>query len=225
MKLRFVSAGAAQALVRQAGAAEGIEIDGRFGAVGAMREALLAGEPCDVVILTQAQIAELVTSGHVALAGISDLGAVATAIAVRDADAAPRVDDAASLRAALLAADAIYFPDPQKATAGVHFAHVLRTLGIHDEVAPRFRTFPHGAAAMAAMAQARGHPIGCTQATEILATSGVRLVAPLPQGLELRTVYTAAVSTTAANASDATRFIETIAAPAYATLRSRAGFE
>lgn len=224
MKLRFVSAGAAQGLVRQVGAAEGVAIDGRFGAVGAMREALLAGEACDVVILTQAQVAELVNSGHVALAGIADLGAVATAVAVREADPSPAVQDAASLRTALRAADAIYFPDPQKATAGVHFAHVLRTLGIHDELAPRFRTYLHGAASMAAMAEAHGRPIGCTQATEILATPGVRLVAPLPPGLELRTVYTAAVSATAANASDAARFIETIAGPRYAAQRSLAGF-
>jgi molybdate transport system substrate-binding protein len=225
VKLRCLSAGAAQGLVRQVGAAEGVEIDGRFGAVGAMLEALRSGERCDVVILTQAQVNELVKSGHVSLAGISDLGAVATSIAVRESDASPRVDDAASLSAALLAADAIYFPDPQKATAGVHFAHVMRTLGIHDDVAARFRTFPHGAASMAAMAEATGHPIGCTQATEILATPGVRLVAPLPRGLELSTTYTAAVSTEAANASDAARFIEALAGAAHAALRSRAGFE
>jgi molybdate transport system substrate-binding protein len=216
VKLRFVSAGAAQGLVRSVGARDGVEIDGRFGAVGAMREALLGGEPCDIVILTQAQVAELVKSGEVVLTGISDLGAVATSIAVRDADPVPRVEDAASLRAALSAADAIYFPDPQRATAGVHFAHVMRTLGVYEALAPRFRTEPHGAAAMAAMAKAGGHPIGCTQATEILATPGVRLVAPLPPGLELRTIYTAAVHAATGNASDAQRFIDTMTRPHHA---------
>jgi molybdate transport system substrate-binding protein len=225
VKLRFVSAGAAQGLVRRVAAAEGIEVAGHFGAVGAMRERLLEGAPCDVVILTQAQIAELVKTGHVALAGIADLGAVATSIAVRATDPSPRVDDAGSLRDALLAADALYFPDPQKATAGVHFAHVLRTLGIHDALEARFRTFPHGAAAMAAMvAAADARPIGCTQATEILATVGARLVAALPAGLELQTVYTAAVSATAANASDAARFVERLESPALADARADAGF-
>ena len=224
VRLRFVSAGAAQGLVRRIAAEEAIEVEGHFGAVGAMREKLVAGEPCDVVILTRAQIAELVKTGHVALAGIADLGAVETSIAVRAADAPPDVHDASTLREALRAADALYFPDPQKATAGVHFAHVLRTLGIHDEVAPRFRTSPHGAAAMAAMAQAGGRPIGCTQATEILATPGVKLVAPLPPGLELRTVYTAAVSATATNPSDAARFVERLASADLAPARQAAGF-
>ena len=219
-----MSAGAAQGLVRRIGAQDGVEIDGHFGAVGAMREKLVGGEPCDVVVLTKAQIAELVKTGHVALAGIADLGAVATSIAVRAADAAPDVHDASALRETLRAADALYFPDPQKSTAGVHFAHVLRTLGIHDEVAPRFRTSPHGAAAMAAMAQAEGRPVGCTQATEILATPGVKLVAPLPPGLELRTIYTVAVSATAANPSDAARFVERLASPELAAAREAAGF-
>ena len=49
----------------------------------------------------------------------------APAIAVRAGDPAPPVGDAAELRAALLAADAIYFPDPKLATAGIHFAKVL----------------------------------------------------------------------------------------------------
>jgi len=219
-----VSAGAAQGLVRRTAAEDGIEVDGHFGAVGAMREKLVGGEPCDVVILTRALIADLVKDGYVALAGIADLGGVDTSIAVRAADAPPDVHDASALRETLRAADALYFPDPAKATAGVHFAHVLRMLGVHDELAPRFRTAPHGAAAMAAMAQAGGKPLGCTQATEILATPGVKLVAPLPPGLELRTVYTAAVSATAANPSDAARFVERLASAELAAARASAGF-
>ena len=225
MKLGFVSAGAAQGLVRGLGAREGVAIDGQFGAVGAMREALRNGAPCDVVILTQAQVAELVASGEVERGTVADLGRVATSIAVRESDPVPRVHDAASLREALLAADAIYFPDPERATAGVHFAQVMRSLGVYDTLAPRFRPGPHGAAAMASMAQADGHPIGCTQATEILATAGVRLVAPLPPGLDLRTTYTAAVHARAQHADDARRFVRLLSSPALIDMRRKAGFE
>src|SRR4051812_13800860 len=225
MTLRFVSAGAAQGLVRQLGAREGVAVDGRFGAVGAMREAFRAGEPCDVVILTQAQVAEMASAGEVLADSVADLGRVATSIAVRESDPVPRVDDAARLREALLAADAIHFPDPQRATAGVHFVGVLRSLGIHDVLAPRFRTAAHGAAAMAELAQAAGHPIGCTQATEILATAGVRLVAPLPAGLDLRTMYTAAVAQRAGRVDEARRFVASLASPQLADVRRTAGFE
>jgi len=108
-------------------------------------------------------------------------------------DSPPDVSAEAPLRAALLAADAIYFPDPARATAGIHFAHVIDSLGIADRVRAKVRNFPNGATSMREMAAAGGHPVGCTQATEILATPGIRLVAALPRGFDLDTIYTAAV--------------------------------
>ena len=53
--------------------------------------------------------------------------AVATAVAVRERRSlARRSATRPGLAAALLAADAIYFPDPALATAGIHFAKVMR---------------------------------------------------------------------------------------------------
>src|SRR6185503_685015 len=169
MRLAFVSAGAAQGLVAALAATHAVQAQGSFGAVGAMREKLLSGEPCDVVILTAPQIAELARAERVLADTVADLGAVATSIAVREGDSAPFVSDAKSLADALRSADALYFPDPAKATAGIHFAGVLQKLGLASEVAARTKTFPNGATAMREMARAGGRPIGCTQATEILA--------------------------------------------------------
>ena len=63
MQLKILSGGAAQGLVAALGpqfkAETGCDIDGTFGAVGAMRDRLLAGAPADVLILTSALIAEL----------------------------------------------------------------------------------------------------------------------------------------------------------------------
>jgi molybdate transport system substrate-binding protein len=224
VKLRFVSAGAAQGLVRALARQEGIEVDGHFGAVGAMLERLQAGEPCDVVILTRAQVDQLVAQGKVEREGAADLGAVPTSVAVRAGDPSPDVSNAASLRAALLAADAIYFPDPVKSTAGIHFAGVVDKLGIASSVSSRFRTFPNGSTAMAAMALAGGRLIGCTQSTEIIATPGVTLVAPLPAGFDLQTVYTAAIDANAAAAPAAARFLSLLTSASTAARRRSAGF-
>jgi len=224
MPLRFVSAGAAHGVVAALAAKHAIGVDGSFGAVGAMREKFLAGEECDIVILSDAQIAELASAGRVRADTAGDLGAVATSIAVRAADPAPFVSDEASLRAALVAADAIYFPDPTKATAGIHFAGVLARLGLEAALADRVKTFPNGATAMRAMAGASGRPIGCTQATEIVATPGVRLVAPLPKGFDLETVYTAAVADRAERPQAARRFVETLTGESSRPLRAAAGF-
>ena len=105
---------------------------------------------------------------------------------MRSGQTKPDTSTPEALKAALLAADAIYFPDPLRATAGIHFADVMRQLGIHDELAPRFRTFPNGATSMWALAASNApRLIGCTQVTEINHTEGVVLVGALPDRFEL----------------------------------------
>jgi molybdate transport system substrate-binding protein len=226
--LRLLSGGAAQGLVAALAprfeAESGTRIEGEFGAVGAMAAKLRAGAPADLLILTAALIAELEREGHVTGAA-ADVGVVHTAVAVRAGDPAPPVSDANALRAALLAADEIYLPDPQQATAGIHFAKVLDDLGIGDAVAPCLKAFPNGATAMRALAASRSaRPIGCTQATEILNTPGVTLVGPLPPGCELATVYTAAVGAKASSPGPAGQFAALLAAGSSRETRRRAGF-
>jgi molybdate transport system substrate-binding protein len=222
--LNLISAGAAQGLVATLARQDGIEVAGSFGAVGAMLEKFLAGQPCDLVILTHAQIAELDAKGLVVAGTSEDLGSVATSIAVKALDAIPDVSGEQALRATLLAADALYYPDPAKATAGIHFAKVLAQLAIREQAEARAKTFPNGSAAMRAMAAAPGHPVGCTQATEILATPGVRLVAPLPKGFDLSTVYTAAVSAKAAQRLAAAVFVARLGGDSAREARRAAGF-
>src|SRR6185437_13239429 len=201
-EVRLLSGGAAKGLVSQLqdrfSAQTGFAIHGDFGAVGVMRDRLLAGEPCDVVILSQALIDQLAKDGHVAPESVTPLGAVKTGVAVKAGQRAPEVGTAAALKSALLAASAIYFPDPQKATAGIHFMKVLKSLGVDEQLAPRLRPYPNGATAMREMAQcSESGLIGCTQVTEINYTTGVQLIGLLPQEYELATVYTAAVCTRA----------------------------
>jgi molybdate transport system substrate-binding protein len=227
--LRLLSGGAAQGLVSalapQFEAETECRIEGDFGAVGAMAARLRAGAPADLLILTSALIAELTREGYVAAGSVADLGTVHTAVAVRAGDPIPSIEDPPALRAALLGADEIYSPDPQQATAGIHFAGVLRALGVWDEVGRRVRSFPNGATAMRELAAAKGpRPIGCTQVTEILNTPGVTLVGPLPQGCELATVYTGAVCERAASPGEARRLLALLVAPASRHARQRAGF-
>lgn len=227
--IRVFGGGAAQGLVEELRpsfeAATGFAIDGVFSAVGAMRARLIAGESADVVILTRALITELAQFGHVVDGSAADVGTVDTAVAIRSGDTLPPVGDTAQLRAALLAADAIHFPDPQQATAGIHFAKVLRDLGIWDQVAERLRTAPNGATAMQELAGAKSRkPIGCTQATEILATPGIVLVAPLPEGCALATVYTAAVGARTQTPAEAAHLVALLTDDAGRHSRRRLGF-
>jgi molybdate transport system substrate-binding protein len=210
--LRILAGGAAQPLVERVRsgfeAATGFTIDGTFSAVGAMRDKLLAGAPADLVILSRALVEELARSGHVVAASMTDVARVATAVAARQGDPLPAIADQAGLAAALEAADEIHFPDPALATAGIHFAKVMRELGVWDRVAGRLKLAPNGNTAMRALAASTARrPLGCTQETEIRATPGIVLVGPLPPGCDLTTVYTAAITSTARAPAEAMQFI------------------
>jgi len=224
MGLQLLSGGAAQALVTRMKGDR--DVHGTFGAVGAMRDKLLGGEACDVLILTQALIEQLAAAGHVAADSVTPLGIVKTGIAVRAGEPHPDVASGAALKAALLHASAVYFPDPDKATAGIHFVKVLKSLGIANELRDRMRTFPNGATAMGEMARSgETSPIGCTQVTEILFTAGVELAGLLPKEFELATLYTAAVCTKARDANAAREFVALLASDTAAPVRAECGFE
>ena len=227
--LNILSGGAAQGLVASLApkfkAQTGLDIEGEFGAVGAMADKLRKGTPADIVVLTAAVIADLARENLVASASIADIGLVETAIAVRSGDPLVSVDDAAALRTALLAADAIFVPDTKASTAGIHVAKVLQQLGIADDVAARLEIFPNGATAMRQLAASdAARVIGCTQSTEIISIPGVALSGSLPPGCELSTMYTAAVTTGAAAARHARSLIDLLVGANQRELRSSAGF-
>lgn len=229
-QIHILSGGAAKGLVSQLEAQflaqTHCTVNGTYGAVGLMKDQLLAGVACDVLILTQALIEQLTASGEVVPGTAHALGLVKTGVAVKTGEPQPKVDTAAGLKTTLLAATGIYFPDPAKATAGIHFMKVLQALGIDKELAPRLRVFPNGATAMGEMAKSTETGlVGCTQVTEILYTGGVQLVSVLPKEFELATIYTAAVCTKAAQQQSAAALIKLLISPEAAELRRLGGFE
>jgi molybdate transport system substrate-binding protein len=227
--IRILSGGAAQGLVKDLAAqlqARGLSVQGTYGAVGAMRDKLLAGEPCDLVVLSQSLVDELQSQGHVITGTARPIGKVRTGIAVKAGEPLPQVSDRASLLALLSNARALYTPDTKKSTAGQHVANVLRKLGLDQQMAGKLREYPNGATAMHEMAACNESGlVGCTQFTEILYTPGVQLAGGLPQEFELATVYTAAVCTTAVNPDDAALLADLLASDEAEPQRKSGGFD
>jgi molybdate transport system substrate-binding protein len=227
--LNILSGGAAQGLVASVApkfkALTGLGVEGEFGAVGAVADKLRKGMAADIVILTARMIADLAKENLVAGDSISDIGLVETALAVRAGDPQVSVNDAAGLRAALLAADAIFVPDTRASTAGIHVANILQRLDIAGDVVAQLKIFPNGATAMRHLAESDAvRPIGCTQSTEIISTKGVILSGSLPPGSELSTLYTAAATTRAADPLHARALIDLLIGADQDKLREAAGF-
>jgi len=200
-------------------------INGIFSAVGEMRDQLVAGAPCDVVILTKPLIAKLIESGHVVAGSAKSLGLVKTGVAVKAGTPHPKIGNREELAAAFRAADAIFHPDPDKATAGIHFMNVLKALGLDQALKGKLRPYPNGATAMGEMARSsEPNLIGCTQETEINYTPGVELVGSLPQEFELATDYTLGICAKALQPELARKLAGLLAGPASEAVRRQGGF-
>ncbi len=229
-RLNVLCAGAVKGLVLalqpRFEAEAGVAVEATFGAVGAMRDALRSGVPCDVLIVSARMVDDLMASGELRAGSAMRIGTVQTAIAVQAAARQPAIASAEALKASLLAAGALYFPDATLSTAGAHVAAMLDGLGVRMEMEPRLRMFPNGAIAMRALADdPRTDAIGCTQATEIRYTTGLDLVGALPAPFALATVYSAALASGAGDVGDAAHFLGMLGGPRSRELRLAGGFD
>jgi len=227
--LHILSGGAAMGLVQRLQAdfeaQHDCRLEGTYGAVGLMKDKLAGGAPCDLLVLSQALVQGLGAEGRADAASARPLGVVKTGVAIRQGRAPVSVRTPEDLKALLQAAPAIYFPDPAKATAGIHFMKVLQALGLAGDER-KLRTFPNGATAMAELAKApEPDAVGSTQVTEILIAPGVQLTGLLPPPHDLATTYTAAVSATAQEPELARALIAALTAPEAAQARRECGFE
>lgn len=228
--LNIFCAGAAQAVVTEiAGKFQrdsGNFVVPNFGAVGAMKARVVAGEPADVIVLTGALIDELIQQGLVVAGSRVDLGKVGTGVAVRAGTPLPDVADTRVLRGNLLAATRVLFPDPAVATAGKVVMSALDTMGIAGELKSRLHFFPNGYAAMNDLAQSTGlHEMGITQITEIVANKGVTLVGPLPPEVQNIAVYSAGLAARSAHPERAKELIRRLTGFNAQPLLSAAGFD
>lgn len=230
MELVILSGGAAAGVVRGIQAdfekSFSCSINATFNAVGQMRNQLLAGDACDLIILTKQLIDQLITSGHVIDGSQQSLGLVKTGVAIKSGGVAPAISTRAELLETFLSAKGIYFPDPEKATAGIHVMSVLKALGLDKTHSDKFRTYPNGAVAMAAMAACdEDNLVGSTQVTEINITPGCELIGLLPPEFELATDYTLGICTNAKNPELAKQLADILTGAGSAEVRKRIGFE
>jgi molybdate transport system substrate-binding protein len=186
---------AALADVPQRFAAEtGTQLRLVFGTAGATHDRAASGGAFDLVILPTAPLADLVRRGVVADASRHDLGTVRLGAAVRAGSPQPRIGTEAEFTQALLAAPSIGVADPATgATTGVFLASLLKRLGLAETLRPKLHRYADGLTAMEA--EARGEvALGLGQISEILPVAGVTLVGPLPESVQLRSVYAAGLS-------------------------------
>jgi molybdate transport system substrate-binding protein len=228
--LRLLAAGATEASVRDTmplfEAKTGLSVTFDFGAVGALRDRVLAGEAADLLVVTPAIITTLEAQQRVHAGSRVDLGQVGGGIAVRRGDPLPAVDTPDALERALLDADEVYYADPAVATAGAALMKVVDTLGIGEQVRAKGHIAAGGKAAMQNMTLSSApRVIGATQISEIKSVPAAVLVGGYPAPLQVETTYSALILERTTRAADASQLIQFFAGPEFQARLAQSGFE
>lgn len=227
-EIRVLSAGAVRAIVTELAGAFGREtghtVALTFGPVGVVRQKLVAGEPADVVIMTDAAIDQMAGQGLVATGTRTDIARTGMGVGVRAGAPRPDISSPEALKQTLLAAKSLVYVDPaQGATSGIHFAGVLQRLGIADAVKAKTRLVPGG---YPAELVAKGEiELVAHQISEIVPVNGVTLVGPLPKALQKITVYSAGLAARSAAPEAGRAFVAFVAGPAFKAKFAEAGLD
>ena len=227
-EIKVLSAGAMKSIVTELGEAfkqeTGHTLSMTFDTAGAQSKRLAAGEPADVVVLTDVAIEQLAGQGLVVAGSRADIARVGIGVAVREGAPRPDIATPDALKQSLLAARSLVYLDPAGgATSGIHFAAVLQRLGIAEAVKSKTILIPTG---YAAEVVARGEADMCVhQISEILPVKGVTLVGPLPRELQKVTIYSGGLAAKAAQPEAARAFLAFLTRPAFKSKLAAAGLD
>ncbi len=192
--LHIISAGAMQAVVTELIPAfektSGARVSVTFGAVGQQKARVLASEPADVILLTPEMLDDLAATGWAVPGSQCTLGRVGMGVVVPKGHPPVDVSTPDALRATMLAATLVVYPDPAIASAGRNFDNALIKLGIRDALDSRIRHFPNGNVSMTWLGEQRiPGSIGVTQVSEIKPIPTIDLLAEIPGDLQVITAY------------------------------------
>jgi molybdate transport system substrate-binding protein len=232
------SAGAAEINVVAAGAVRGI-IGGMIddyskqsglkfnlvvGPTGQLRAALASDKPVDLVIVSAPLMDEMDKAGRIAPGSRLDLGRVGLGVVVREGTPSPDISTPEAIKAALLKANNIAYTDPKLGGTSVEqLMKFAESAGIKDEVVRKGLISTGGNDAAAKVAEGRAD-IAIVPITDIHAKDA-KLVGPLPEPIQLWTVYSAAIPTSSADPAAARAFVAAMTTPAMHERWVKAGWQ
>jgi molybdate transport system substrate-binding protein len=206
--------------------ANGHSIHASYGPSGALLPRFESGEPVDVFLTDSAALDRLIERGKIA-GGRTDLARTGIGIAVRKGAAKPDVSTAEALRSALLAARSVgHAAASGGSITAAHIQRVFQRLGIAAELAPKIKLAAGGPNGRVSVLVSSGEAeIGLQQVSELISNPEVEVIGMLPAELQLTTVYSAAVTTSARAADAAKALIEALRAPSAAAIYKANGLD
>ena len=200
-----------RALAAEFGARTGNNVTVVSDTAGGVQRRIQTGEKFDLVIGTTA-VLDILTKENKVSAHHADLAQMVAGISAKKGTAKPALADGNQVKATLLAAKSIAYVDPASGgITGVFFLSQADKLGVGQQVRAKAVLRPNGTGVAEAVAAGEAQ-FGVTLISEMLPNKGVT-VWPLPDDIQMTTIYTAAVATNAENAMDAALLLDDLRGP------------
>ena len=200
-----------RALAADFGQRTGVAVSVVSDTAGGVQKRMEAGEKFDLVIGTTA-VLETLTRQNKVSAQHADLAQMVAGISAKAGAAKPAIADSVQVKATLLEARNIAYVDPASGgITGVFFLQQADKMGVGGQVRAKAVLKPNGTGVAQAVASGEAQ-YGVTLISEMLPNDGVT-VWPLPDDIQMTTIYTAAVATNAENAMDAQALLNDLFGP------------
>lgn len=183
-----------------------------FGTAPALKARIAGGEPAEILITTGSEAEELTKQGKLSAEGQAIVARVGVGLAIREGVPVPDISTLEALKETLLSADSLIFAN---LASGSHFLKVVERLGISDDVKSKSTQLANGSEVFDEVLKRNGRDIGIGSIIQIMdyGPKGLRMVGPLPAEVQLRTVFTAGVLTSAKEPQAAREFIRYLRSP------------
>jgi len=194
------------------------------GPTGLLREAIASGKAADLIIASAPLMAELEKTGKITPGSRVDIGRVGLGVVVRAGATVPDVATPEAVKQALLKAATIAYSDPKLgATSTTHLMKIADEFGIKDDVVRKGvpTTGGNDSAEKVANGQAE---IAIVLISDIHAKDA-RIAGPLPDAIQLWTVYAAAIPASSKEPEHARAFVAALTGPAMRERWIKAGWQ
>jgi molybdate transport system substrate-binding protein len=226
--LKVISAGAVRGLIAQIiddySRQTGQKFDITVGTTGQLRTAIESGKPADLVIVSAPLMQELEKTGKLTPGSRVDLGSLGIGVVIRDGAPTPDVSTPEAFKKTLIDARSVIYTGPAEGgTSGIHVQNLLTRFGITDVIEKKALHANGGRDAVEKVARGEAE-IGITLISEVGPVKGAKLAAPLPEALQLWTVYASAIPASSTDPAAARAFVAALTAPAMVERWKAAGF-
>jgi molybdate transport system substrate-binding protein len=182
---------------------------------------IAAGEVTDLVIIPAAAIDDLIRKGILAAGSRVDLVRSKIGVAVRLGVPRPDISTKETLKKSLLASGSILL---SAGPSGGYMEGLFKKMGIYDELKPKIKQLAPGKMVGEALQRGEGD-LGFTQISEFLMFSSVDYAGPLPEDIQLVTVYSIGIHAKALSKDAAMTLIKFLTGPEAARAIRNRGME